>query len=563
MAKNKKNHISEVLKQAENGIREVFEDEKYQDYLRTMGKFHNYSVCNVMLIQAEKLGATYVAGYKSWNKNFGRHVKKGEKGIPIIAYIPNVKYVEGTKKDEHGVDMPTLLKTVTPHFAVRYVYDISQTDGKPLPKLIENLKGNVDNYKSLLQSIKDTSPFDIGFEEITDGTNGYCNIKDKQIKIKEGLSERQTIKTAIHEVAHSHLHTDKSEGLDRRTMEVEAEAVAFATCEHFGLDTSSYSFTYIASWSSGKELKELEESLDRIQHKSSDLITTIEKRYLELNPPEPEINRSVKGDVINMITPQQVLDMDQIRACLDYKIPVGYYTLQNKETGKQVASIEDIVNISDDEFNKNYQTVFKDIKLASQIKDSVAEGEFCYMQSGCMSPTINPYIMQPDEVTTSKFLISEFMKSEQWSVIDDSLKYNAPVNFDDIIKTRDKFFNEKYFSERLAEHPGRSEEELRNLAGYITITDESMDISLPGQKGIWDTADFAKINGNEYFLMYNKEDDKQNVIVDKFGKVHMNHNCNFEDLKDRLNEELHEAGSQEKPEKKVTKSRKKKNEKER
>ncbi|NLD19150.1 MAG: ImmA/IrrE family metallo-endopeptidase [Clostridiales bacterium] len=559
----RKNNIDEVLKQAENGIRAVFENEAYKEYLSVMGRFHNYSIRNIMLIKTERPEATYVAGYKAWNKNFGRHVKKGEKGIPIIAYIPNVKYVEEMKKDESGIEQPALLKKVIPRFAVKYVYDISQTEGKPLPKLMENLQGKVDDFNVLFQSIKDISPYEIGFEKITTGANGYCNVKNKAIKIKEGLSEKQNIKTAIHEVAHAHMHSDKDEKLDKNTMEVEAEAVAFATCEHFGIDTSAYSFPYIASWSSGKELKELEESLDRIQHKSSYLIATIEKRYLELNPPEAEINRSVNTKLVEKLLPEQVLDAEHIKTCLDFKIPVGYYAVQEKATGKQIETIDDLMSIANEDFNNNYESVFKDIKLPSQIKDAVGADGFCYTQGGVITPSINPYVMSAQEAVTSKFLISEFMKSDQWGTINESLKYNAPVHYGDLISTRDKYFDEKYFSQRTAAYPDKTEAEIRNLAGYLTITEDSMNISLKGRDGIWDAIESQKINGNEYFLMYNKNDEKQNVIVDKSGNVLMHKNCDFEDLKDRLSEEASMKQSQEKPSKEVKKSRKKNKEKER
>lgn len=552
-----KNHISEVLKQAENGIRAVFDDDNYKEYLKTMSKFHYYSVRNVALIKAEKPDATYVAGFSSWEKNFGRHVKKGEKGIPIIAYSPEIQYVERTIENDEGKKEPVLLRKIIPKFTIKHVFDISQTEGKPLPKLIENLSGKIDNYKILFQSIKDISPYPIGFEKIESGANGYCDVAKKEIKIREGLSERQTIKTAIHEVAHADMHTDKEENFDRKTKEIEAEAVAFVVCDHFGLDTSTYSFPYIAAWSSDKELKELEGSLDRIQHKSSELIKFISDRYLALDPPEAEVNRTVSAKSVENITANQMLEAEHIKAMLDYKIPVGYYTVQEKETGKQVSTVDELMSIPDAEYNSKYETVYKDIKLYSQVKDGMGEDGFCYMQGGMATPTVNPYIMSPNEMAVAKFLITEFMQSDQWDRINESLKYNAPVKYDYLLKTRDKYLGEDYFMQSQSRYPNKTEAEIRNIAGYLTITDDSTGVSLPNTKGIWHTEDSTKINGDEYYLMYN-DDGRKNVIVDRTGTVMMSGHCNFEDLRDRLAEESLVIELQKK-----TKARKRKQERER
>lgn len=553
-----KNHITEILNQAENGIRNVFDNETYKDYLKTMSKFHNYSLRNVMLIKSERPGATYVAGYKAWEKKFGRHVKKGEKGIPIIAYTPEVRYTEGIKGNVNGEKRPALLKTIIPRFTVKYVFDISQTEGKPLPKLIENLSGKLENYEVLFKSIKDISPYPIDLEEIASGANGYCDMEKKEIKIRKGLSERQTIKTAIHEVAHAAMHTEE-EGkiLDIKSKEIEAEATAYVVCEHFGLDTSTYSFPYIASWSSNKDLRELEESLDKIQHKSSKLISLINDRYLELDPPEAEVNRTVNAKTVNQIGENQMLEAEQIKVMLDYKIPIGYYTVQDKNTGRQIESIDELMSISDAELERKYETVFKDIKLYSQVKEGSGSEGFCYMGNGMSTAAVNPYIMNLNEMAVSKFLITEFMKSDQWEKIDESLKHNLPVSFDKIIKARDKYFDEAYFSQAVKDYPNKTEAEIRNLAGYLTITDESTNISFPNTKGVWYTVDSAKINGNDYYLMYNN-DGKSDVIVDRNGNMMMRGRCNFEDLKDRLDEEERISETQ-----KNAKTNKKKKEKER
>lgn len=528
-----KNNISEVLKQAENGIRQVFDDEKYKEYLRAMGKFHNYSLRNIILIQTEKPDATYVAGYKAWQKDFDRYVKKGEKGIPIIAYTPRIKYQEKLEKDENGIEKPTLIKHIIPHFKVVYVYDISQTDGKPLPKLIENLQGNVSNYEDLFQSIKEVAPYKIEFEKIDSGANGYCDLKRQEIKIREGMSQKQNIKTAIHETAHAEMHSGENKTIDRSTAEVEAEAVAYAVCEHFGLDTSSYSFTYIATWSSGKELKELEEHMDRIQHKASELITKIETKYLELNPPETDINTRVDGEHIQNMSVDEVLKPEVVKACLSYEIPVGYYSFQNKD-GRQCKELSDAIPVRGSE--QEYSTVFKDIKLSSQLKGGIGEDSFCYYESSLNTPTINPMAMNGAEIASTNYLISKFMEQDNWTQIDEYLKYNAPVSYDTILSARDKFCVEEKLMEAPRDYRMKSEVELRNLAGYVTISDETASFPLKGEEGLWNVMESKTINGDKYFMMYNEMNPDKTLIVDRNGSIQCR-NRDFGDLYDRLEEE--------------------------
>lgn len=536
-----RNNAVEVLMQAKNEIRRVFDSENYKECLQVMGKFHDYSIRNIMLIKAECPGATYVAGYQAWKREFGRHVKKGEKGIPIIAWAPTSRYTEETATNENGKEETKLVKTIVPNYRVVYVYDVSQTDGEPLPKLTERLIGDMENYDVLFQSIKDISPYQVHVKEISGEASGYCSPADKEIVIREGMSQRHTIKTAIHEVAHAYMHTDKDAlekaGIDERTIEVEAEATAFAVCDHFGMDTSSYSFPYIASWSSGKELKELEGSLGRIQHGVSDMITKIEGRCLEIDPPVPETNRAVKAKMADALTADHMLTAEQMKACVSYSLPVGYFVAQDKETGKQLSDAKLLAELSDEAFGQKYEHVYKDVKLASQVKAGRGEDGFCYPEGGCISPTVNPYVMNPGEAATTKFLLGEFMKSDDWEKIDGSLKDSAPVRYADMVQARDKFLGEGYFTENAKNYPGRTLAEVRNLAGYLTITEDSREVFLPGHRGAWHITDFAKINGEGYYMMHNKDSRTSEVIVDSKGIILMDRRCNFEDLKDRLDEE--------------------------
>ena len=301
MAKvDKQQQVQALLKQAEDGARAVFESENYRNYLSTMSKFHNYSFRNTLLIYMQKPEASYVAGYVAWQKNFNRQVQKGEKGIQIVGYTPKNVNQEQEKRDEQGnpvigADGKPETETVTrkiPYFTPVYVYDVSQTEGEPLPRLVNELDGSVEAYNDLMTALREVSPFPIVFEDIKGGVNGYCSPAEQKIAVRQGMSEAQTVKTAIHEITHADLHApeidaDLENRKDRRTKEVEAESTAFIVCSHYGIDTSDYSFGYLASWSSTKELTELQSSLDTIQKQANELIDRIDNRLAELQKDRP------------------------------------------------------------------------------------------------------------------------------------------------------------------------------------------------------------------------------------------------------------------------------------
>lgn len=288
MARNDEK-VKELLELVEKGTKDVFESDKYKNYLSTMSKFHKYSFRNSMLILLQRPDATLVAGYTAWQQKFKRQVQRGEKGIRIIGYTPHNKEI--AKKDSSGNviyddkgEVVTETKQV-PGFSTVYVYDVSQTDGEPLPNLLYELDGNLDNYEMLQQAITDISPIPIVFEPISGDTKGYCT-PDK-IAVKEGMSNIHTIKTMIHEITHGDLHMPEKdlpikEKTDRLTREIEAESTAFVVCSHYGIDTSEYSFPYLASWSSSRELTELQNSLERIQKQAGELIDRIDSRLEEL-----------------------------------------------------------------------------------------------------------------------------------------------------------------------------------------------------------------------------------------------------------------------------------------
>ena len=283
--------IKALTDQLEKGIKEVFTSEKYKAYLSTMEKFHSYSFNNSILIYVQKPNPSMVAGFKTW-QSLERQVKKGERGIRIFAPRPykvirDVEAVDpGTGEvllDPNGKPIMEKEERSYVRFIPVKVFDVSQTEGKALPTLTEELQGEAQNYEALMAAIKEAAQVPIRFDTWADSKKGYYNLTNQEIVIKSGMSERQTVKTAIHETAHSILHTDKEHLKDSATMEVEAESVAFVVCQHFGLDTSDYSFGYLASWSSGKELPELKASLQTIQKTSDGLIGKLEhlmKKYI-------------------------------------------------------------------------------------------------------------------------------------------------------------------------------------------------------------------------------------------------------------------------------------------
>lgn len=304
--------LKELLEQAEQGTKAVFESENYRNYLATMSKFHSYSFRNSLLILMQKPEATHVAGYAAWKKKFNRQVQRGESGIQIVGYSPRKVNVEQEKKDSSGntiigADGKPVMEKVTrqvPSYVPVSVFDVSQTEGEPLPQLVNELNGSVEAYQDLMQAIRDVSPFPVSFEEIQGGAKGFCDPVTQRIVIQQGMSEAQSVKTAIHEVTHADLHAPEqnlilADRTDRRTREIEAESTAFVVCEHYGIDTSDYTFPYLASWSSSKELAELQSSLETIQKQAGDLIDKIDTRLTELQ-------KDREKDLFTEITPDQV-----------------------------------------------------------------------------------------------------------------------------------------------------------------------------------------------------------------------------------------------------------------
>ena len=277
--------MDSIMQSLESGVEELFTSNRYQEFLKTMAKFHNYSFNNTMLIAMQRPDATLVTSYKNW-QSMGRQVMKGEKGITIIAPAPYKKMKEKEVLDENqrpimgtdGKPKTEQVEVTVPHFKAVTVFDIAQTSGEPIQTLApELLTAAVQDFDSFMQAIQKISPVPIRFDEIDGNANGYYHNADKEIVIKKGLSESQTLKTAIHETVHAKLHDREimeSLGVekDRLTKEVEAESVAYCVCSSFGLDTSDYSFPYIAGWSSSREMKEMKASMDVIRKTAGEMI---------------------------------------------------------------------------------------------------------------------------------------------------------------------------------------------------------------------------------------------------------------------------------------------------
>ena len=297
-AKTEKQKVKEITDKLEEGLKELFDSEKYRSYLSTMSKFHNYSVNNTLLIAMQKPEASLVAGFRAWQKNFNRHVNKGEKGIRILAPTPYIIKEERDKLDpvtgevmldKEGMPQTEEVEVKIPAFRAVSVFDVSQTDGEPIPELeAKELLSTVEGYEDFIKAVTYVAPATISFEDIPGSSRGFFSPTENRIAVQEGMSESQTLKTMVHETAHSMLHSKEVDSdilvpvKDRNTKEVEAESIAFTVCSHFGIDTSEYSFGYIAGWSSGRDMKELKSSLDTIRKTASELIMGIEGQLIEL-----------------------------------------------------------------------------------------------------------------------------------------------------------------------------------------------------------------------------------------------------------------------------------------
>ena len=385
--------MKEITDRLEQGILGLYESDRYADYLRTMSKFHDYSLNNTILIAMQ--GGNLVKGYKQWEKEFDRHVKPGEKAIKILAPSPFTvkKQVEkidpDTQKpvfDKDGKPVTEEKEIKIPAFRVVSVFDISQTEGKELPALTYELTGNVEQYKDFFAALEKTSPFAMGFEALSGGVKGRCNYEEKRIFINEGMDELQNIKTAIHEIAHATLHDTAlamPERPDRRTREVQAESVAYAVCQHYGLDTSDYSFGYIAGWSSGKELAELKGSLETIRSTAANLIDTIDGHFAEIQKaqdkeqtteqaqPAQEATKQSEAEAAAQELPEETAPVQEKEAQPEQAAPAPYYTI-NEVAAKRAKDMNSFSDYKQGSATAEYRHyVDEAVQLAERQKQRV------------------------------------------------------------------------------------------------------------------------------------------------------------------------------------------------
>lgn len=297
MNEPKKDRLKEITDSLEQGIKDLFSSGKYAEYLRTMSNFHSYSYNNILLIHSQKPNATLVAGFNKWKDKFSRHVKKGEKGIQIIAPVIFKRKIEEVKTDpdtgapildRDGNAVIVEKEVQAARFKVVSVFDVSQTDGKPLPQLADELKGDVKHFDEFVEALKRSSPVPVEFKPMQESMDGYFSNSEQKIAIREGMSEVQTVCALVHEIAHSKLHNTailneaEENPKNSRTQEVEAESISYAVCQYYNIETSENSFGYIATWSKDKELSELKSSLETISKTSNELINDIDRNFREI-----------------------------------------------------------------------------------------------------------------------------------------------------------------------------------------------------------------------------------------------------------------------------------------
>ena len=400
---NSAERMKEITDRLETGIQELFESERYKAYLTTMSKFHSYSFNNTLLIAMQ--GGQLVAGYNKWRDDFHRNVKKGEKAIKILAPAPFKAKKEVQKLDaqgrpvmgKDGKPVTEVQEIQVPAFKIVSVFDVSQTEGEPLPSIgVEELTGSVERYGEFFKALEQTSPVPIGFEDIPSGSHGYYHLTEKRIAIQEGMSELQTLKTAIHEIAHSKLHAidpeapaiEQADRPDSRTREVQAESAAYAVCQHYGLDTSDYSFGYVAGWSSGKDLKELKASLETIRATAHELITTIDGHLAQLQkerqaqqeqpqaaPLEQAAEQPDPDSVFSKLPPEQQQEMTaSVKAMLQTLIDADLKSTGEVSQGTKEAAQAQGFTIAGD-------GTLEQAKAPQEAAYRLESGEYLYIQT--------------------------------------------------------------------------------------------------------------------------------------------------------------------------------------
>ena len=423
-----KDRMREIVDSIENGIKELFESDKYRQYLSTMSRFHRYSVNNTMLIYMQRPDATHVAGFNKWRDQFGRNVLKGEKGIRIIAPTPYKKKVEEIKTDPEtnapvlDADGKAIIEEKEiriPMFKVVSVFDVSQTAGKPLPQLAADLSGNVQQYEVFMEALRRASPVPMEIKPVARDTDGFFSAKAQSITIRAGMSEVQTVCAAVHEIAHAKLHdyehmtelADDGETIlvpgekSRNTEEVEAESISYAVCQYYGIETGENSFGYIATWSQGKELKELRASLETINKTASELITDIDRHFAEICK-----ERGISVEKSEQAESQLKENSNMSAADLAKSISELYLDANGLAFLSEFASQEDCL-----------QHFYEDLLTgADEIKGFLSE---TLEQSDEYAHRANELLLEVETFQKSHTALKELNANERWYAVDGGSKH--------------------------------------------------------------------------------------------------------------------------------------------
>lgn len=501
---------------------DLFTSEMYANYLRTMSQFHSYSFNNTLLIHLQKPEASLVAGYQTWQKKFHRQVRRGEKGIQIIAPAP-IRTREEIEKVDPATMEPVLkpdgtpemeeVEYTIPRFRVTTVFDVSQTEGEPLPELeTPELLGSVENYEIFMQAIRDISPVPIRFDEIESGAKGYYSSVDKEIVIQESMSESQTMKTGIHEVTHAKLHDrdiieEMDEKKDQMTREVEAESVAYTVCQYFGLDTSDYSFPYIAGWSSDRDMKELRSSMDTIRKVAGEMIEQIMEKFREIEMERAEmkwedlilcISGSMGSEyeysIVRNMTPELLLEHVQKYAYLD-----------RTEAADQ--SLEEYL----EEQGANVLPIYASNGLGEEKPMSFFDVEYDVDTGVRTFNELNNQEQAEMLIEKAEYIGGTFSEEEKRQIKDYSSKLDNSTEIKGLI---DRILEENG-KIKLWDLDGSMEENM------VQVTETTKGFTVDGHFGTWHTAEVKQIAGETFFRMEHDEygDTVAGIIINADGKL--------------------------------------------
>lgn len=520
--KDRNQRMKEITERLEQGVKDIFTSEMYANYLRTMSQFHSYSFNNTLLIHLQKPEASLVAGYQTWQKKFHRQVRRGEKGIQIIAPAP-IRTREEIEKVDPATMEPVLkpdgtpemeeVEYTIPRFRVTTVFDVSQTEGEPLPELeIPELLGSVENYEIFMQAIRDISPVPIRFDEIESGAKGYYSSVDKEIVIQESMSESQTMKTGIHEVTHAKLHDrdiieEMDEKKDQMTREVEAESVAYTVCQYFGLDTSDYSFPYIAGWSSDRDMKELRSSMDTIRKVAGEMIEQIMEKFREIEMERAEmkwedlilcISGSMGSEyeysIVRNMTPELLLEHVQKYAYLD-----------RTEAADQ--SLEEYL----EEQGANVLPIYASNGLGEEKPMSFFDVEYDVDTGVRTFNELNNQEQAEMLIEKAEYIGGTFSEEEKRQIKDYSSKLDNSTEIKGLI---DRILEENG-KIKLWDLDGSMEENM------VQVTETTKGFTVDGHFGTWHTAEVKQIAGETFFRMEHDEygDTVAGIIINADGKL--------------------------------------------